>query len=534
MKSAALRNALTAWSLANLCFLTAWRAVLYPEFNGYHLKFPPRSINLLALMLDVLLLAVLLWAGAALARKYRGRLLQFARYCFLFAVFFALSSVGRQLYGPLTAAAFVRVLGRGGFVIAVLIALSLLVIVLWRWTPQLVSSARIVILVLLPFAFVTLSLTAVTLLKTNSPTAPAFNNSANAAIQQPRIDNRVVWVIFDELDYHATFAARPASLDLPELDRLRRESFFASTAYPPAGATTLSMPALITGRLVSAAHEISPNELSLTFADENKLVPWSRQPNIFSRVQALGGTTAIVGWHHPYCRVIGNSLTQCWWDVTEAEDHHSPRFCQSMGDYALRSLYTAPLLREVLARQVRRHKRVEVDYVEFLERVRAHAKEIAAESSLSLTLLHLPIPHPDCAYDRLRKEYRYDNRCNYFDSLALVDRTLGELRQVLESAGLWDKTTVLVSTDHWWRINIWRNEGRWTPEEAAVSGNQIDNRIPFLLKLKNQREGMIYDRPFNTIVTHDLILALLGGDLTTPREVATWIDQRPALQKTPY
>src|SRR5882724_3313009 len=100
MRSTSIKNALTAWSLANLCFLTAWRAVLYPEFNGYHLKFPPRPVNLLALILDVLIMTVLFWLGATLTGKYRGRLLTLARYCFLFATFFALSSVGRQLYGP--------------------------------------------------------------------------------------------------------------------------------------------------------------------------------------------------------------------------------------------------------------------------------------------------------------------------------------------------------------------------------------------------------------------------------------------------
>jgi hypothetical protein len=534
MKSAALKNALTAWSLANLCFLTAWRAVLYPEFNGYHLKFPPRSINLFALVFDVLILSLIFWAGAILTGKYRDRLLTLARYSFLFAAFFALSSVGRQLYGPLTATAFVRLLGRTGLVLVIFVALSLLVLVLRRWTPQLVSVARAVVLVLLPFAFLTFSLTAVTLVKATVPVTITANSSVNSALPPRQPNDRVLWVIFDELDYHATFEARPVSLDLPELDRLRRESFFASSAYPPAGATVLSLPALITGRLVSATRETSPDELTLTFADENRPVPWSRQPNIFSRVQALGGATAVVGWHHPYCRVIGNSLAKCWWDATDAEDSHSPRLYQSMGDYALRSVYTVPILRDVLARQVRRHKRVEVDYVEFVERVRAHAKEMAADGSLTLTLLHFPIPHPDCAYDRVKKEYRYDNRCNYFDSLALVDRTLGELRVVLENAGLWDKTTLLVSSDHWWRINVWRNEGRWTAEEAAISGNQIDNRIPFLLKLKNQREGMTYDQAFNTIVTHDLILAVLRGELATPREVAVWLSQRGGIQKTPY
>src|SRR5262249_24445733 len=59
---------------------------------------------------------------------------------------------------------------------------------------------------------------------------------------------RVVWLVFEELDQRITFEARPAGLELPELDRLRRESLYADTARPPAAPGELTIPALITRR----------------------------------------------------------------------------------------------------------------------------------------------------------------------------------------------------------------------------------------------------------------------------------------------
>src|SRR2546423_46880 len=53
--------------------------------------------------------------------------------------------------------------------------------------------------------------------------------------QPARSLRRVVWLMFDELDQRITFEARPPGLELPELDRLRRESLYADAARPPAG-----------------------------------------------------------------------------------------------------------------------------------------------------------------------------------------------------------------------------------------------------------------------------------------------------------
>jgi hypothetical protein len=50
--------------------------------------------------------------------------------------------------------------------------------------------------------------------------------------------------------------------------------------------------------------------------------------------------------------------------------------------------------------------------------------------------------------------------------------------------------------------------------------------VPFLLKLAGQTTRLDYNRRFNTVMTHDLILSILRGELQDPESVARWLDQR--------
>jgi hypothetical protein len=38
---------------------------------------------------------------------------------------------------------------------------------------------------------------------------------------------------------------------------------------------------------------------------------WHDQPNVFKRARELGVNAELVGWHHPYCRMLGDSLVRC-------------------------------------------------------------------------------------------------------------------------------------------------------------------------------------------------------------------------------
>src|SRR5262249_37150979 len=49
-------------------------------------------------------------------------------------------------------------------------------------------------------------------------------------------------------------------------------------------------------------------------ADEGggELLNWSDQSNVFRQARKIGVNAALVGWHHPYCRVLGDSLVRCF------------------------------------------------------------------------------------------------------------------------------------------------------------------------------------------------------------------------------
>ena len=81
----------------------------------------------------------------------------------------------------------------------------------------------------------------------------------------------------------------------------------------------------------------------------------------------------------------------------------------------------------------------------------------------------------------------------------------------MEASGQWDKTWVILSADHSWR-------------ESKLYDGQRDYRVPYLIKPPGAPVSADYTRPFNTVLTHDLILAILRGEVTNGQNVGPWLD----------
>src|SRR5207253_2506246 len=116
------------------------------------------------------------------------------------------------------------------------------------------------ILVFSPFVLVTFGSSLLRLIDPSFSTQfkpGALSQALPRKIGQPR----VVWIIFDELEYGQAFDHRSSSVDLPELDRFRQDSISASAAYPPAYSTAISVPALVTGQLLESTAPSGANEL---------------------------------------------------------------------------------------------------------------------------------------------------------------------------------------------------------------------------------------------------------------------------------
>jgi arylsulfatase A-like enzyme len=109
-----------------------------------------------------------------------------------------------------------------------------------------------------------------------------------------------------------------------------------------------------------------------------------------------------------------------------------------------------------------------------------------------------------------------------------MDRVLGDIRLAMTKSGAWDESTVIVTGDHGWRTKAWRelaNRYPWTEEDERLAG--LDpTRVPFLVKLPRHQREHPYGRPVRTLVTRALVIALLQGEISSPEQLAAWLDAR--------
>lgn len=528
-----------AFSVANLCFYRTWSETLSPQTFAYlyFQKEYPAFATVCCLVINVTLLTMIFFACySLLARVDRPFIRNVARFCFL-VIFLRALNVVRVQFSSLGTHELRLLFGRTGFFVIGLSLLLLLIILAMRYGLDRVSrAAAIIALILSPFGLLAASQATWLAIKYShgwqerSP-APVLKTSSSA---QPR----VLWLIFDEMNEHLVFADRPANLSLPNLDRLRAEGLLATNAFPPAGHTTQSIPALLTGRLIAAVKPAGPDELMLSFPGQPAAVGWSTQPDIFSDVRAAGFNTAAVGWYHPYCRVVGDRLTSCFWEpISVTEGLRRVSFTQRLLRQDIDLLPMLPFTGKLRARLL---LRTAEDYrapvLAVYQDLLAAGARAATDRSLGLTYVHFPIPHPPYVYDRKNETWDITEQREYLDNVALVDRSVGELREAMERAGTWDSTTILISSDHWWRTDYWRSrkiDTSWSPADQKVA-DRVDHRIPFLLKMAGQKTPLTYEAPFNTVLTHDLILDIMKGRIASAEQVSAWLDTHKTIGESPY
>jgi hypothetical protein len=324
------------------------------------------------------------------------------------------------------------------------------------------------------------------------------------ASRTPNSLPRVVWIIFDELDYRLAFVDRPSNVPMQAFDRLRATSLFAETAVSPAPDTIPSVPSLLTGKELAAVETPGPAMLLLDGIQARD------QPNIFSSVHAMGGNAAAVGWYFPYCRVFSRDLASCSAhdmgnELSATGSQFATAFSlqqQSLFAYGNRSLLGES--------PTAKHR------IDMLNAMHADSLRDVVDPSLNLVFLHFPVPHGPYLYDRFSYKFpkRYLGTGSYLDNLALADIYLGDFRDAMTSAGLWDKTTVIVTSDHPDRMS------------RAIDGKD-DPRVPFFLKMAGQTEGVTYETVLRTVVTKSLIEAILDRQITTSEDAVKWLTAHP-------
>jgi hypothetical protein len=265
------------------------------------------------------------------------------------------------------------------------------------------------------------------------------------------------------------------------------------------------MPSFITGERVVNTSPGDDCDATLTFAT-GRTANWRGLPSVFARAQELGFNTGLVGWYLPYSRLVGDALNYCsWYSMPDLAPARSTNFIEEV--FMQLSSLGESFDGRYRFGEVHRHNL-------------ADALQVTADGRFGLTLLHLPAPHLPGVYlaDRNQFTIRRMNKVEgYLNNLALADRELGEIRRSMEAAGLWDKTWIIVSSDHSWRGSRHYDKVR-------------DLRVPFLVKIPGTNVQATYSNQFNTVLTHDLILAILQEEVTNQQSVVDWLDAHAPAQ----
>ena len=117
------------------------------------------------------------------------------------------------------------------------------------------------------------------------------------------------------------------------------------------------------------------------------------------------------------------------------------------------------------------------------------SEAVVGNPTYDFVFVHIPLPHGPPIYNRRTTRIALKQKNTYVDNLVLADKVLGRLREQMERAQLWERSTVLVTSDHWWGYS---------------TSFAKDHRVPFILKMAKAK------RPLPMLNSLLLMQMLLG------------------------
>jgi Sulfatase len=313
---------------------------------------------------------------------------------------------------------------------------------------------------------------------------------------------RIVWLLFDELSYNQTFEHRYPGLALPAFDRFRRRSVVFSDLQSTGFATDLVIPAFLLGKPVEKIRSDLDGEPMLQLAGSNRWQAFDAHAALFFDAQRLGWTTGVVGWFNPYCRILGGTLDYCFWRMGDGE---------LGGTISTKSFLENAIspFQSMVWELERKPGFTQQAHAADLAAIMPAATALIRDQSIRFVFIHLPVPHLPGIYDRRTGTLRASG--TYIDNLALSDRVLAELMRNLKATPLASKTTVIICSDHSWRIPVWRSKPLWTKEDEAASHGHFDTRPVLMIHFPGQRAEHDVTAPFEEIRIHEIIESMLRG-----------------------
>lgn len=327
---------------------------------------------------------------------------------------------------------------------------------------------------------------------------------------------RIVWLLFDGMSYDQMFDHRRPDLLVPNFDKLHQVSVTFSSMGPGGSYTENVIPSVFLGRLIAHVQATTAGSLSYQPNGSDDWEPFDAQDTLFADAKHQGWTTGVSGWFNPYCRMLQSQLDFCSMLLPPFPSHFSRNnstlrnvLAPVIGDRLSSPAASAPNNGSVL------------DQLEFI----APDEALINNASINFAFIHLPIPHAPNRYNR--RTGRLEPNGSYLDNLALSDLVLGRFLKGIQNSGAADRTTLIVSSDHGWRVWMWRHQIGWTPEdEVASGGGKFDDRPMLMVSFPGEQHSGVISRRVPLLNMHAMIEGMLAGQIETRQQLEDWAAQQ--------
>jgi hypothetical protein len=348
---------------------------------------------------------------------------------------------------------------------------------------------------------------------------PAEVNSRGAG------GRRIVWILLDELSYDLIFDHPVEGQSYPHLEHLRSESVSFGDLSPIGFRTDRIIPALFLGKPFEEIRSTAAGEMQYRDEADHRWVRYDGAQTLMGQAWRAGWNPAVAGWYNPYCRLFARVTASCSWRPgimgrLDVEDIGlSGRQTTAANALAIPRFWIEKALGRTDAERDRTEllNRNIADY----QGVMTDASQLIRNGDLHFVFLHLPVPHPPGIYDRRRHCLRAGG--DYLDNLVLADDTVGNLLQQIDATPWAPETTVIVSSDHSWRVAMWKMGNDWTREEETVSQDQYETRPVLLIRFPGSQAGRKVDEPMSEMIEHDLIAAMLRGEIKSQEDLESYL-----------
>jgi hypothetical protein len=358
---------------------------------------------------------------------------------------------------------------------------------------------------------------------------------AQASTASSHPDARIIWILFDELSENLVFDHRPAGQQFPNFDALRAQSTLLGNVQGFGSYTDRIIPSLLAGHEIRKIRASSNGNYLYFDQQQNKWEAYDPKASLLYLAQQQGWNPAVAGSEIPYCRIFKDELNACsWLSATLPVEAWIPPGDPSILSAALAipRTFLASLTPGAKGGNARVLDQAIFGYRFMLDRATALIREGGnQDGDYRFLFLHLPVPHPPGIYNR--RTHQLVEGGNYLDNLTLADDTMGVLWDEIAKTPWAAQTTVIVSSDHSWRVPIWRPNEDWTPEEESNSQGRFDRRPVFLVHFPGQTTGHDIFAPIPELAEHDVIASILEGKLKNAGDLQTALAAEPETSPAP-